>query len=452
MKLSNFFNFIEIKDDVFAIFNTLVMDILFVNRQELLDIIRLNGNSELLIKSGIYIRENSQDEEALKLVKNIYNNNNKKVGLMYFILSTGCNLACKYCFIENNSNNNHSELNMSNDTAILALKKYISYLKDTPDIEKPQIIFYGGEPFVNYEVMKSVVNYAKSQNSDIAFSLVTNATLITDEIIDFLKFNNINVGISIDGPKDINDANRIFRNSSNSVYDCVMKTIEKLKSKEIDYGLSITISQTLLDNKDIFFDWIKKLDVPGIFYNLYHFSESEKNLDWQTFYKEMDNFIFDSFDSLEKIGISDGRIARKIDSILNKEFKFSDCASLGANQLTLKPNGDITLCHGYCKTSKNILGNIYNSSINELINNSNTNLWTKLPPICREECLKCEALHLCGGGCAVQSENLFGDITEIDRCFCIHSKDSLKWLLSKMYNLTQENNYNNEEVIIIDKS
>lgn len=452
MKLSRFFNFVEIKEDIFAIFNTLMMEILFVNRQELLDVIHLNGNLELLTKCGIYIKDDEQDEKALNLIKSNYSSNNKKVSLMYFILSTGCNLACKYCFIENNANNNHSEINMSKDTAILALEKYIKYLNDNPDIEDPQIIFYGGEPFVNYEVMKDVVNYAKSKNSKILFSLVTNATLINDNILEFLKSNNISIGISIDGPKEINDSNRIFRNSGDSVYDTVIKVIKKCQEINLNYGLSITVSNNLLDNKDKFFTWIKNLNISSIFYNLYHFSEAEKNSNWKSFYKKMDDFLFESFDSLEDLGISDGRIARKIDSILNKKFKFSDCASLGANQLTLKPNGDITLCHGYCKTSKNILGNIYTNSIEELIQNPNTELWTKLPPICREECLKCEALHLCGGGCAVQSENLFGSITEIDRCFCIHSKDSLKWILNKVYELTYESNSVNKEVSINVKS
>ena len=57
VKLSRFFNFIEIKNNIFAIFNTLMMDILFVDRQEFLNIINLNGDPEPLIKSGIYIRE-----------------------------------------------------------------------------------------------------------------------------------------------------------------------------------------------------------------------------------------------------------------------------------------------------------------------------------------------------------------------------------------------------------
>lgn len=454
MKLSNFFNFIEVKDNVFAIFNTLLMEILFVNRQEFLDVLHLNGDVDTLIKCGIYVRDDERDNMALELVKSRYISNSKKVGLMYFILSTGCNLACKYCFIENNISNNHSEINMSNDLAILALDKYINYLNDNPDIEEPQIIFYGGEPFVNYSVMKNLVNYAKSKNSNIVFSLVTNATLIDDDIIDFLKANNISVGISIDGPKKINDANRIFRNSDESVYEQVISTIEKFKFNNLNYGLSITISKDLLENKQEYFDWIKKLNTPNIFYNLYHFSETEKNVDWESFYKEMDSFIFDSFDLLHPLGISDGRIARKIDSIFNKEFKFSDCASIGANQLTLKPNGDITLCHGYCKTSKNILGNIKKNSIEELIQTSNADLWTKLPPISRKECLKCEALYLCGGGCAVQAENLFDSITSIDKCFCIHSKDSLKWIVNKIYSFIAEdaNNSNVKEVIINDKN
>ena len=358
MKLSDFFKYQEIDTDVYAVFNTLLMKVLYVNREELDDIISLKYSDVNLLKEcGIYVDNSSKDSSALKFLKSLYDKNSKKVCILYFILSTGCNLKCKYCFVENNEFNNHCEINMSKDIALNAAKKFVQYLEHN-QIYEPQVIFYGGEPFVNYDTMKDLVAYFKSSGIKINLSLVTNGTLLDDEKINFLKENNISIGISIDGPKNINDENRIYRKSNNSVYDTVIKTVNKIEQVGIPYCFSITISKTLIENKNAYFDWIKTLKTREIFYNLYHYGYGEDSSNWETFYEDMCQFLIESYELLNPLGIKDGRLSRKIDSFMNNNFKFADCATIGANQLTIKPNGDVTICHGYCKTNKNILGNI----------------------------------------------------------------------------------------------
>lgn len=435
MELSKFFKSIQIEDDVYAVFNTLMMKILYVNKSELENIINLNySNFKIMKEYGIYVDDSSQDKKGLDFMQTSQKYQSKKVAVLYFILSTSCNLKCKYCFVENNEFNNHCEVNMSREVALEAANKYIKYIKENiNDIYEPQIIFYGGEPFVNFEVMKDVVDCINESGLHINLSLVTNGTLLDDERIKFLKDNNFHIGISIDGPKDINDANRIYRKGEKSVYDTVIKTVNKIEAAEIPYCFSITISKTLLKNKDRYFNWIKGLQTKEIFYNLYHYGYAEDSSDWEAFYTEMCQFLIESYETLNPLGIKDGRLARKIDSFTDNLFKFADCATIGANQLTIKPNGNVVICHGYCKTDKNILGNIFDFSIEELIQNPNCEIWANLSPICRDECLNCEALYICGGGCAVEAETLFGGIKELDKCYCIHSKTSLNWLLKKLY-------------------
>lgn len=78
---------------------------------------------------GIYITDEEQDIKALQIVKDRYNEVTGKVNIMYLILSSACNLACKYCFIENCTFNNKIEINMNLDTVKNAIIKYNSYLK-----------------------------------------------------------------------------------------------------------------------------------------------------------------------------------------------------------------------------------------------------------------------------------------------------------------------------------
>ncbi|MBR1883334.1 MAG: radical SAM protein [Clostridia bacterium] len=413
------------------------MDVLFVDSEEYEKILSLtSSNTTELYNAGIYIDDSKQDDDALKILIEEFKNNNRKIEVIYFIVSTGCNLKCKYCFEENSKFNNHYEKNMSIETALIVANRYLEYL-DNEEIESPQIVFYGGEPLINWRVVKKVIEYISSQNANIKFSIVTNGTLINDEIVNFISNYNIDVGISVDGPKLINDKNRIFRKSpENSVYEDVIKKLELFNKKDIPYNLSITISENLIDKKDEVISWIKKSNFHNIFYNLYHYGG--KCTDWENLYTNISEYLIDSYEKLSQFGIIDGRIVRKIDSLLNQKFKFADCAAIGANQITIKPNGDVTICHGYVKTDRYILGNITTQSLFDLINHPSSDDWIKCCTLYKEQCLNCEALYICGGGCSMQSETLFDELKNVDRAFCIHSKKSLIWLLKKLYLASME--------------
>ena len=436
MKLSRFFKSIKIEKNVYAVFNNLLMNIFFVDAEENEKIISLTSNNIVdLCRAGIYIKTDEQDEKALQLLKKEYSMLNRKVEILYFIVTTGCNLRCKYCFEENSKFNNHYEKNMSVETALIAAQKYLDYLK-IEHIDSPQVIFYGGEPLANWLVVKKVVEFMTSKNSKIKFNIVTNGTLINEEIATFIAQYDIEVGISLDGPKTINDANRVFRVPQKSVYDSVMEKIKILQDKQVKYGISITISENLIERKEEVIDWIKNSNLFSVFYNLYHYGE--KTDKWEMFYNDMSDYLTESYDNIAHLGIADGRINRKIDSLLNQKFKFSDCAAVGANQLTIKPNGDVIICHGYVKTNKYVLGDIRSKNVLELINHPQSSVWINNAPIYSDKCINCESIYICGGGCSMQSETLFGGIENVDEAFCIHSKKSLIWLLKKLYKASIE--------------
>lgn len=434
MLLSKFFHKVELDDNIYAIFNSLMMDVLYVNKKKLNKILNFNVKKEeekKLLNAGIYVRYVKQDEDALNIVKERYNNVSGKVHIMYFVLTSACNLACKYCFIENCTFNNKIEINMKKETALNAIRKYTEYLKKEK-IEDASIIFYGGEPIVNWDVIVETIEYSKAINSPIKFSMVTNATLLSDEKIKYLAKNNVEIGISIDGPKALNDKNRIYKALSKSVYDEVIKKFPKLEINDCKFGLSITVSQDFLSQQNEVLEWLKVLNVKSIFYNLYHYTFYENG--WDEYYKEASKFLIKSYEYLINNGIYDGRLTRKIDSFFNNEFKFSDCGAIGGNQLAIKPNGDVCICHGYLKTDKYVIGNINEYSIDDLMSSNEIDFWKKRSTLNNDECLNCESIFICGGGCAIQSEALFGGRNHIDEPFCIHTKATLKWLLQSCYN------------------
>lgn len=100
----------KIEENVYSVFNSLLMDIFFADTEEHEKIISLTSNNTVeLCRAGIYVDDDEQDEKALQLLRKEYSMLNRKVEILYFIVTTGCNLRCKYCFEENSQFNNHCE-------------------------------------------------------------------------------------------------------------------------------------------------------------------------------------------------------------------------------------------------------------------------------------------------------------------------------------------------------
>ncbi len=357
----------------------------------------------------------------------------KKVSIMYLNVSTYCNLACKYCFIDNNPLSVNDRRIMNFETAKNALDKFKKEIQKNNEELIAQIILYGGEPLTNTENFDNIVMYARSIMPDVKITLITNGTLLTEKKIKFLKDNNVIIGLSIDGPKEINDKSRIYKCSGDSVYEDAVKAIPLLNKYNVSYGLSSTITSDLIEDKDKAFDCYKSLKVHDIFFNLYHYSTFVKRNKWEDFYNKMSKFILDMSDELKNININEGRTRDQINLISSEIFKFQSCGAVGLNQITVQPNGDVCICQGDSRSCKYVIGNINIDEISVMLENNSVAQWTKYYTICRDKCKKCEALFVCGGGCPLQAEALFGSRDKLDDPSCIFYKKFLKWYLQKYY-------------------
>lgn len=135
-------------------------------------------------------------------------------------LTGKCNLRCKYCiyndFYEGNRNFNTN--NISFETA----KKAIDYVYAHSDHKKLAITFYGGEPLLNFEVMKECIDYSLDniKNENLLFSFTTNLTLMTKEIAEYIaQVPNMSIVLSVDGPEEIQDRSRVYKGGRGSFRD-----------------------------------------------------------------------------------------------------------------------------------------------------------------------------------------------------------------------------------------
>ncbi len=141
-----------------------------------------------------------------------------------------CNLACRYCFAEEGEYHGRRAL-MSYEVGKKALDFLVANSGNRINLE---VDFFGGEPLMNWDVVKQLVSYGRSlekpHNKKFRFTLTTNGVLLNDEIMEFCNKEMSNVVLSLDGRKEVNDRMRPFRNGKGS-YDLIVPKFQKFAEK-----------------------------------------------------------------------------------------------------------------------------------------------------------------------------------------------------------------------------
>ena len=175
--------------------------------------------------------------------------NIRNIKQLVFETTDYCNLNCKYCSLGSVYNFGKSELkNLDLNHAITTLKYIVE--KKMPK-SKLSISFFGGEPLINIKLIKEVVKVSKEickrKEIELSFNMTSNVTLI-DKYIDFLVENNFHILISLDGDEN-SHSYRVFRNSGENSFDCVIKNIDLIKEKYPDYFNEYISFNSVLNNR-----------------------------------------------------------------------------------------------------------------------------------------------------------------------------------------------------------
>lgn len=162
-----------------------------------------------------------------------------------------CNLRCAYCTYSGiyTRNRTHSNKRMTIETAKRAID---FFLQHNSDLSEVVIGFYGGEPLLEFDLIRQCVEYAKSrvEGKKIRFNITTNGTLLSDSVVDFLVDNSFQLSVSLDGSKEEHDANRRFVNGKGS-FDTIIKNIERIRERYPEYDKKISILTTINPHSDL---------------------------------------------------------------------------------------------------------------------------------------------------------------------------------------------------------
>lgn len=375
------------------------------------------------------------------------------INVCYMILSEQCNLACKYCFLGNNDAEkrcNFTIKNMTKKTADKAISFFIKQIKlsglDT-EYNKPVVIFYGGEPMVNFEVLIYIVekfNELRTSETcikNIEFSMITNGLLLTEEKMLKLKQLGVSIAISVDGFTEEANSMRVDV-SGKPVFSRILNILDKCKELDINIALSITLSEETIKNTDDILKLVDKYGIQSLGFNI--MMSSDSFVLPESYNEKASQFIIDEFIELRKRGIYEDRMMRKLKSFSKAQVYFSDCAATSGGQIVISPNGQVGICHGCLYNKKYFVSNVDDKEFNA-IRCEDYIEWSQLTPINREECLDCSALGICGGGCPVNAMYLKpgNTIHSIDERFCVHSKKTLEFLINDLYRIILEGDEQN---------
>lgn len=323
-----------------------------------------------------------------------------------------CNLACKYCFAEEGEYHGRRAL-MSFEVGKKALDFLVANSGNRVNLE---VDFFGGEPLMNWDVVKQLVAYGRSleepNNKKFRFTLTTNGVLLNDEVMEFVNKEMSNVVLSLDGRKEVNDRMRPFRTGKGS-YDLIVPKFQKLAESrnQTNYYIRGTFTRNNLDfSEDVkhFADLgfkqmsiepvvgpeedpysIREQDLPQIM------EEYDKlALEYIDRYKKGNGFNFFHF----MIDLTQGPCVYK---------RLSGCGS-GTEYLAVTPWGDFYPCHQFVGNEDFLMGNVDEGiTKTELVKEfGNCNVYSK------EKCKNCFAKFYCSGGCAANSYNFHGTIND----------------------------------------
>lgn len=322
-----------------------------------------------------------------------------------------CNFRCRYCFADEGTYHSAREF-MSEETAKAAVDFLIANSGKRKVLEMD---FFGGEPLMNFDVVKKTVLYAKEEaakrGKKFLFTLTTNGLLLTGEIADFLNEEMENVVLSLDGRKEVHDAVRKTANGKGS-FDLVIENLKnfvKIRGDKHYYVRGTFTAKNLDFGNDVLFladSGFDSISMEPVVTDIPDLAITGKEL--PAICREYDR-LCDEFLAREAEGKGFNFFHFNVDleggPCLSK--RVSACGA-GNEYFSVVPNGDIYPCHQFAGDRDFRMGSVFEGKLDEKIRAQfrDSCLFT------RKKCDGCFAKYICSGGCSANNYHFNGDIND----------------------------------------
>ncbi len=332
---------------------------------------------------------------------------------------TGCNLGCSYCYKEDVVKPSEAE-HMQAETA----RRGVDLLfKQAGQRDRVNVVFFGGEPLVAFPFIRQVVDYAEQRAQDegksVMFALTTNATLLTDAVIDYLDEHRFGVTVSIDGPAELHDRYRRTVGGEGSYAVVAAKTrklLERFRSRPV--GARVTLASGVTEVVAIhrhlrdelgFFEvgFAPVTSESDARYGLTHDEETEVFEGFRTLAAE----YVEAASRGENNGFAN--MHQLMTDLVNGTRKVLPCGA-GVGMLALDGQGDLHLCHRFTGSEIPRFGSVDAGIDTERLSGFLQGVAARQDP----ECTSCTARHLCAGGCYHEAYTRFGDLLHPTHHYC----------------------------------
>jgi uncharacterized protein len=402
----------------------------------------------------------------IELNKQTIINNIKLLPQIVLNITQDCNLLCRYCPYNLDLRNKRKRSSQKMDIEIAKNSILNIYELIKERINRNFIIsFYGGEPLLEMNKIIEIVKFAELlfDGWDLEFHITTNGTLFTNKIINFFIKNNFHILISLDGPKEIHDKNRIYPNGSGS-FNKVVQNLAEIKRKNLYYyknnirfsmvwarNLSIlkiyqfVINNELIDDSKIRLSIVKENE----YYDKYPLNRDLEKKEFNV----VEKIALKKYLKNEKLNYIEQTCINRIDQIERYELNKNPSILLGTcffnSRLFIETDGSFHICNSIC--NKFPIG----SSKTGFNFTKMEKLMHSYVTIVKEHCLHCDIRFLCQS-CIV---TFTGDgMFKMDHDFCNYMKTVIKTRLNKLvevkniaYIKQQKNQYIFHQFIHIEK-
>jgi uncharacterized protein len=334
-----------------------------------------------------------------------------------------CNLSCKYCYEFGEDRVATPEGKpkfMTEETARAAVDFLMA---NSSGRRAVSLTFFGGETLMNFKVVKSTVEYARRRAHEegkyIDFSLTTNATLLSEEVIEYLAENHVGVTISIDGPKELNDRLRVFSNGKGS-YEMIAPKVRELlaRHKSRPIGARVTLTSQVVDVKGIYRHLKDELGFYEVGFapvttspvRLYAIGNDGLNTVLEQFTELAQEYLECALRG-EHHGFSN--VNDTLQELHAGVSKSHPCGA-GLGLLGVAPSGDISPCHRFVDSDTHKLG-----SLSSGVDHAAQADFLDRGGIHRKaECHTCWARPVCSGGCYHEAFVRYGDTGHANLHYC----------------------------------
>ncbi len=396
---------------------------------------QMNGLVQELVARKMFVSDENIDADELAKARASTLRSLNRPTILYLMMAQGCNFACTYCPIPALAKR-YGERLLSFEDAVAGIELWRKHIEDQPQDDEPYfLIFYGGEPLLNREVLEQLLPYVSNEQSagrlpkKLKLMLCTNGSLLDEQLSKLFARHGVTVAVGIDGPRDHNDRIRITV-AGEPTFAEIEQAIKQLVSDDVRVVASVTITPANIHRLAEYPAFLRKLGISQFGFNL---------MKGEALTRELAGGSAEEYYRVAAMGVAQGladmtedgrcyeyQLEKKLTALRNGLPFSVDCTCYG-NQLVVQADGQVTNCP-FLRFDQGHVRELPDSF--RIGRTETVKAWRSRLPLFSDSIPADGVLD--GGGCAWSSSELYGDALVQDNLNTIFTKEvthELIWAL-----------------------